>query len=115
MKLILVLSLLVSLVLVLTIGVRAQQGTDAAKHAEDLRAQLLEVQAKETDLQERARRLDEDLKPENIERAVAGAGSTRPEELREQRRHQLEIEKKSVLTQLEIVAKNRANLESAIL
>lgn len=114
MKLSLILILLTSLVLVSTPSVFAQKTTDAAEKADNLRLQLLDVQAKEAALQERVRQLDEDLKPENIERALAGIGSTRPEELREQRGRQLQIERDSLLTQLGHLAKSRASLESAI-
>jgi len=54
------------------------------------------------------------LKPENIEKGLAGIGSTRPEELREQRRRQLEIEKKSVQTRLDQLATSRNRLETGI-
>jgi len=75
---------------------------------------LLEVQAKEAELQARARQLDEDLKPENIERSLAGVGSTRPEELRELRRRQLTIERDSVRAQLKLVGTSRERLEAVI-
>ena len=42
-----------------------------------------------------AAELEEDLKPENIERALAGFGSTKPEEVRDRRRRLLMIEKGS--------------------
>jgi hypothetical protein len=83
--------------------------------AESLREQLKEVQAKEAELKVRAKQLEENLKPENIDRSLAGIGSTRPEELRELRRRQLNIEEASVLTQLEQLATRRVRLESAIL
>ena len=88
---------------------------NAAEEAAGLRAQLIEVQSKEAALQVRASELDEAMKPENIERAFAGIGSTRPEELREQRRRQLSIEREGVRKQLELLATSRARLESAIL
>jgi hypothetical protein len=92
----------------------AAGASDAAQAADDLRLQLLDVQAKETELQARARQLDEDLKPENIERSLAGIGSTRPEELRELRRRQLTIERDSVRAQLKLVGTSRERLETAI-
>ena len=61
-----------------------------------------------------AQQLDEDLKPENIERSLAGVGSTKPEELRELRRRQLTIERDSVRAQLKIVATSRERLEAAL-
>jgi hypothetical protein len=54
------------------------------------------------------------MKPENIERSLAGVGSTRPEELREMRRRQLSIEREGVRAQLKILASSRERLESAI-
>lgn len=92
----------------------AQTSNDPAQTTDDLRAQLLKVQAKEAELQARARQLDEELKPENIQRSLAGVGSTRPEELRELRRRELSIEKESVARQLKLVATSRERLESAV-
>jgi hypothetical protein len=121
MKLRLSLILLVTFAASSTLGFAshaAPQGTksnaNSAQAAEDLRAQSLDVQAKESELQARARQLDEDLKPENIERSLAGIGSTRPEELREMRRRQLNIERERVQAQLKLVATSRERLESVI-
>jgi hypothetical protein len=86
----------------------------AAQAGDDLRLQLLALQAKEAQLQERAQQLDESLKPENIERSLAGVGSTKPEELRELRRRQLSIERESVRTQLKLIESSRERLESSI-
>ncbi|CAN5866183.1 hypothetical protein BH18ACI4_BH18ACI4_26050 [soil metagenome] len=86
----------------------------AQERAARLRQQLADVQAKQTELQTRLQQLDEDLKPENIEKSLAGVGSTQPEELREQRRRQLDIEKKSVQTRLDQLAISRTRLETGI-
>lgn len=86
----------------------------AQERAANLRQQLAEVQTKQTELETRLQQLEEDLKPENIEKGLAGIGSTRPEELREQRRRQLEIEKKSVQTRLDQLATSRTRLETGI-
>ena len=86
----------------------------AGQSAESLRAQLREIEAKQSQLQERARQLDEDLKPENIERALALTGSTKPEELREQRRRRLEKEKEAVRVEMDQLATSHARLEAAI-
>jgi len=91
------------------------QPATAAESLEKLRAQLLDVQAKEQELRERAQQLEESLKPENIERSLAGVGSTRPEELREYRRRQLTKERDGVLAQLKVVETSRQRLETAIL
>ncbi len=113
MKLQLTLILFVALISVSASSAVAQSDS-AAQAAEDLRARLFDVQAKEAGLQNRARQLDEDLKPENIERSLAGIGSTRPEDLREFRRRQLTIERDGVRAQLKILATSRERLESAI-
>ena len=81
---------------------------------ENLRSQLNDVQAKEAALQTRLKQLEEDLKPENIEKYFALNGSTHPEELREQRRRQLEGERDGVRTQLDQLASSRARLEASI-
>jgi len=86
----------------------------AQERAANLRAQLTEMQAKQAELQTRLRQLEEDLKPENIEHSLAGIGSTHPEDLREARRRQLDIEKKRVQSQLDLVAASRTRLEAAI-
>lgn len=104
----------IALVLAFTSNAVGEETSDAAQAVESLRVQLLEVQAKEAELQARARQLDEDLKPENIERSLAGIGSTRPEELRELRRRQLTIERESVRAQLKLVGTSRERLESVL-
>ena len=88
--------------------------TRAEQRAENLRSQLRDVQDKEADLQARLEVLDEAVKPENIERAMAGYGTTRPEELREQRRKQLENERTRVRAQLDQLGTSRTRLEAAI-
>ena len=79
-----------------------------------LNTELRDVQAKQSDLEARAEDIDFALKPENIERSTAGYGTTRPEELREQRRKQLESEKERVRKQLDLLAASRTRLEQAI-
>ena len=95
-------------------SVSAGKTGDAVPLAETLRLQLLDVESREAELQFRAKQLDEDLKPENIERALAGVGSTKPEELRESRRRQLSIERDGVRVQLKLLATSRERLESVI-
>jgi uncharacterized protein YPO0396 len=106
--------LFLALVPVLTADAAGQDTGGASQTVEDLRSQLRDIQAKEAALQERARQLDESLKPENIERSLAGVGSTKPEELREMRRRQLSIEREGVRTQLKLLATSRERLESAV-
>ena len=107
--------LVMLLLLVFSAGAYAQEtATSAAESAEKLKLQLLELQTKEEALRVRAEQLEEALKPENIERSLAGVGSTKPEELREARRRQLTIEKDGVDAQLKILETSRLRLETAI-
>jgi cell division protein FtsB len=106
-------TLKVFLLTVLLVVTATAQETPQERGAK-LRAQLVEAQAKEAELQTRLQQLEEDLKPENIERSLAGIGSTHPEDLRAARRRQLEIERKGLQSQLEVLAASRTRLEAAI-
>ena len=88
----------------------ATKGDDIAR----LKQQLIELENKATQLRIRLEELDEALKPENIEFALAGIGSTRPEELREHRRRMLTVERNGVETQLKLNQESRIRTEAAI-
>jgi len=88
--------------------------TSAQEIAASLRLQLSEVQVRQTEMQARDEQLVEDLKPENIERSLAGIGSTRPERLREQRRGQLELTRARLRVQLDELDGSQTRLETAI-
>jgi hypothetical protein len=106
---------LVLLVLLLfSVSGYAQESQSAAESAEQLKLKLADVKAHEDELRVRVQQLDESLKPENIERSLAGIGSTKPEELRETRRRQLTIERDGVLAQLKILETSRQRLETAV-
>lgn len=92
----------------------AAQPPGAAQRVDELRRQLVETQAKEAGLEAKLRQLDENIKPENIERSLAGVGSTKPEELREQRRRQLSTERDGVRAQLKLLGTSRERLEQSI-
>ena len=84
------------------------------ERAANLRAQLVEVEARQAELQNRLQQLDEEIRPENIERSLAGIGSVHPEELREARRRQLDIARRGVQSQLDTLAASHNRLETAI-
>lgn len=107
-------SLLLVLLSFALMGSAYGQEPSAAETVENIRFKLLDVQAQEEGLKARAQELEEALKPENIERSLAGIGSTRPEELRESRRRQLTIQRDSVLAQLKILETSRVRLETAL-
>jgi hypothetical protein len=106
--------LVLSLLVTINATVIGQERVNAAGAVDELRLQLIEVQEKEGSLRMRAQQLEEELKPENIERSLAGIGSTRPEELREARRRRLAIEQESVKAQLKLVETTKTRLETAI-
>ena len=107
--------LLSVLLLVSSLGVMTVLGQNNAQETvEDIEYRLIEVRAKEEVGRIQLAELDELMKPENIERALAGVGSTRPEELREQRRRQLNAERTVVAAQLDQLVAERTRLESAL-
>ncbi len=86
----------------------------AEQRSAQLRSELRDVQAKKADLEAHLEDVEFALKPENIERSTAGYGTTRPEELREQRRKQLEGEKQRTQTQLDQLRASEDRLNQAI-
>jgi len=94
--------------------VAAQQRTGREVTASTLKQQLLDLESKETWLRMRLEELNEQLKPESIERELAGIGSVHPEELREHRRKLLTIERNGLQTQLHLLEEDRARIEAAI-
>lgn len=89
--------------------------TRAEQRGESLRTQLVDVESKLADLQPKLDQIEYGLKPENIERAAAGFGTVRPEELRETRRRQLENERARVQAQIKILEASRTRLEAAVI
>ena len=102
------------LTLAFTSSAAAQDSPSRTDSTANFRQQLIELETKEAQLRMRLEELDEALKPENIERALAGIGSTRPEELREHRRRMLTIEKNGLQAQLKLIEESRIRTESAI-
>lgn len=82
--------------------------------ASDLKQQLIDVEVKETQLRMRLEEVDDQLRPESIERELAGIGSVHPEELREHRRKLLTIERGGLQKQLDLFEERRAQTEAAI-
>ena len=94
---------------------RITSNLDLLGRAEDragvLRKQLIELIEKETTYRSRLALLDEDVRPENVERALSGVGTTRTVELREVRRRSLEIEKRGLESLVVVIGQSRARLE----
>jgi len=85
--------------------------TRAEQRAEQLRMSLVDVQGKIADLEAQLEGIEFALRPENIERATATFGSTRPEEARAARQRQLENERNRVKAQLRILQTSLTRLE----
>jgi hypothetical protein len=88
--------------------------TRAEQRSESLRKQLFDMVEKESALKAKLDQIENDIRPEVIERQVAFAGTLRPEELREMKRKNLDIERKniqSILVQLQLT---RANIETSV-
>jgi chromosome segregation ATPase len=86
----------------------------AEQRSSQLRTELRDVQAKKADLEAHLEQVEYDLKPENIERSVAGYGTTRPEELRAQRKKQLENERNRTRQQIDLLAGSEGRIQQAI-
>jgi len=92
----------------------AQDTSSAFEQGQKLRSELSQLQDREAEIKIRLTELEYDLKPENIERHFAGVGSVHPEELREARRKQLQLEKDRLTGQLSQIDQNQARLETEI-
>jgi len=88
--------------------------TQAEQRAEVLRKQLIELIEKETLYKGRLVQIEEDMRPENIERALNPYGTTRTPELRDARRRVLESERKGFENLLTITTQSRFRLEDEV-
>lgn len=88
--------------------------TKAEQRAESLRKQRFDLIEKENQIQSRLDQIEIDIRPETIERAVAIAGSLRPEELRDRRRRSLDAERRNLQSLLTQVQSTRAALEQSV-
>lgn len=88
--------------------------THAEERAEVLRKQLIDLIEKETAYKSRMAQFDEDLRPENIDRSMAGVGGTRTAELRDTRRRVLENDKRGVENLLNVTVQSRIRLEEDV-
>jgi chromosome segregation ATPase len=88
--------------------------TRAEQRAEGLQTQLRDVLEKEAGLQAQLERVEEQSRPESIERQAALTGTFRPDELRATISRQYESEKRRLRTQLDVLQGSRTRLESAL-
>jgi hypothetical protein len=88
--------------------------TRAEQRSESLRKQLFEMVEKENSIKLKLDQIENDIRPEAIQRQVAMAGTLRPEELRDTRRKNLEAEKKNMTDLLTQIQATKTNLESSV-
>jgi chromosome segregation ATPase len=86
----------------------------AEQRSSQLRTELRDVQGKKGDLEGHLEQVENDLKPENIERAVAGYGTTKPEELRAQRQKALENDRTRTRQQIDQLTASESRIQQAI-
>jgi hypothetical protein len=88
--------------------------TRTEQRAEVLRKQLFELIEKETSLKTRLVQLEEEMRPESIERTMNLVGSTRVAEMRDTRRRVLDNERKGIESLLIQTGQNRLRLEEDV-
>lgn len=86
----------------------------AEQRAETLRRQLLELIEKETLYRTRLTQIEEDMRLENIERALSTYGTTRTAEMRETRRRVLDTERRGYQSLLMLTTESRTRLEGEV-
>jgi hypothetical protein len=96
------------------ISVNLELLTRAEQRAEALRKELLERIEKETSLKSRLVQMEEEMRPESIERALNPIGTTRTVELRDVRRRVLENDRKGFEMLLNQTTQSRVRLEDDV-
>ena len=86
----------------------------AEQRAEVMRKQLIELVEKETAFKTRLMQLDEEARPDSIDRALSGIGTTRTPDLRENRRRVLDNERRGVEFLLAQTTPSRVRLEEDV-
>jgi hypothetical protein len=89
--------------------------TKSEQRSDSLRKQLFEMIEKESSIKTRIDQIDNDARPDALERSFATVGSLKPEELRAQKKRSLDLEKQNLQALLTEVQKNRANIEQNLL
>ena len=86
----------------------------AEQRAESLRKQSFDLLEKENGIKTKLEQIENDLRPESIERSLAFVGSLRPEELRSARKKSLEAERSNLQTLLVEIQRTRTSVETNV-
>jgi hypothetical protein len=84
------------------------------QRGEQLQLRLIQIAEKEAPLLSQLDQLNQQLRPENIERALVGIGSVHPEDMKEDLRRRLQGERQRVLYQLELFRQDRARTQASL-
>ncbi len=88
--------------------------TKAEQRADSLRKQLFEMIEKESTIRTKLDQIENNIRPEVIDREIAFAGTMRPEELRNMRKKNMEIERTNLQSLLVEVQKTKANIDQNV-
>jgi hypothetical protein len=83
----------------------------AEQRSESLRKQLFEMIERESAIRTKLDLIEVDIRPDSIERSVAFAGTLRPEELRNIRKKNLEVERTNLQSLLGEIQRTKTSLE----
>jgi hypothetical protein len=86
----------------------------AEQRADSLRKQLFDLIERENQIRSKLDQIENDIRPEMIDRVIAFAGTLRPEQLREQRRRHLQSEKSNLENLLNEITNNKSNLQENV-
>jgi hypothetical protein len=85
------------------------------QRGEALQLHLLEIAEKEAPLQARMDQINQQLRPETIERTMAGVGSVHPEDAREEVRKRLNGERMRLQSQLDLLRQDRVRTQAMLI
>lgn len=88
--------------------------TKAEARADTLRKQLFEMIEKESAIRTKLDQIENNIRPETIDREISFAGTMRPEELRNMRKKNLEIERTNLTALLAEVQKTKTNIDQNV-
>ena len=91
-----------------------QQLEQEEQRGEGLQLHLIEIAEKEAPLQSRVDQINQQLRPEALERILAGVGSVHPEDTREEVRKRLMSEKLRLQYQLELFRQDRLRTQASL-
>lgn len=91
-----------------------EQLENEEQRGERLQLHLIEIGEKESPLLARMDQINQQVRPETIERAMAGVGSVHPEDAREEVRKRLANEKIRIQSQLDLLRQDRIRTQASL-